>query len=49
MCVSCLDSFGVGTAHGFACRPNLAVPEVKEGYEKALEQTIAWFGKTLAT
>ncbi|KAI0269775.1 dienelactone hydrolase endo-1-3,1,4-beta-D-glucanase [Gloeopeniophorella convolvens] len=36
-----------GTTHGFACRPNLAVPEVKAGYEGALEQTIAWFKKTL--
>jgi len=36
-----------GTAHGFACRPNLALPEVKEGYEQAFEQTVAWFNKTL--
>ncbi|KAI0004577.1 dienelactone hydrolase endo-1-3,1,4-beta-D-glucanase [Russula compacta] len=36
-----------GTAHGFAVRPNLEVPEVKEGYEGALDQTVAWFKKTL--
>ncbi|KAI0317784.1 dienelactone hydrolase endo-1-3,1,4-beta-D-glucanase [Amylostereum chailletii] len=36
-----------GTAHGFAARPNLGIPEVKAGYEGALEQTIAWFKKTL--
>jgi len=36
-----------GTAHGFAVRPNLAVPEVKAGYEGGLEQTVAWFTKTL--
>ncbi|KAH8998643.1 dienelactone hydrolase endo-1-3,1,4-beta-D-glucanase [Lactarius akahatsu] len=36
-----------GTAHGFAVRPNLQVPEVKAGYEGGLEQTIAWFKKTL--
>jgi len=36
-----------GTAHGFACRPNLGLQEVKEAYEKALEQTITWFQKTL--
>jgi len=36
-----------GTAHGFAMRPNLEVPEVKAGYEGGLEQTVAWFKKTL--
>jgi len=36
-----------GTAHGFAVRPNLEVPEVKAGYEGGLEQTVAWFKKTL--
>jgi len=36
-----------GTAHGFALRPNLDVPEVKAGYEGALDQTVAWFKKTL--
>lgn len=37
----------VGTASGFAVRPNLKVPDVKAGYEGALDQTIAWFKKTL--
>lgn len=36
-----------GTAHGFAVRPNLQVPEVKAGYEGGLDQTVAWFKKTL--
>ncbi|KIK69628.1 hypothetical protein GYMLUDRAFT_34013 [Collybiopsis luxurians FD-317 M1] len=36
-----------GTTHGFAARPNLAYPEVKAGYEGALEQTVQWFEKTL--
>ncbi|EGN98065.1 hypothetical protein SERLA73DRAFT_36975, partial [Serpula lacrymans var. lacrymans S7.3] len=36
-----------GTAHGFAARPNLSIPNVKEGFEKAIEQTIAWFDKTI--
>ena len=36
-----------GTAHGFAVRPNLDVPEVKAGYEGGLDQTVAWFKKTL--
>ncbi|KAH7909894.1 Alpha/Beta hydrolase protein [Hygrophoropsis aurantiaca] len=36
-----------GTAHGFACRPNLEWPEVKEGYEKGFEQTVKWFDRTL--
>ncbi len=39
--------FQSGTAHGFAVRPNLTVPEVKAGYEGGLEQTVAWFKKTL--
>ncbi|TRM64079.1 dienelactone hydrolase [Schizophyllum amplum] len=38
-----------GTAHGFAARPNLAVPEVKAGYEGAFEQAVGWFKKTLTT
>ena len=37
----------IGTAHGFASRPNLELPEIKAAYEQALEQTIAWFQKTL--
>ncbi|KAF5340564.1 hypothetical protein D9611_007301 [Ephemerocybe angulata] len=36
-----------GTQHGFAARPNLKYPEIVEAYEKALEQTISWFKKTL--
>jgi carboxymethylenebutenolidase len=36
-----------GTAHGFAVRPNLELPEVKAGYEGGLDQTVAWFKKTL--
>lgn len=37
-----------GTVHGFGIRPNLTSPEVKEAYEKALEQITGWFSKTLA-
>jgi len=37
-----------GTAHGFASRPNLNVPEVKLAYDGAFEQTVEWFNKTLA-
>jgi len=36
-----------GTAHGFGLRPNLEVPEAKAAYEGALDQTVAWFKKTL--
>ncbi|EDR01792.1 dienelactone hydrolase endo-1,3,1,4-beta-D-glucanase [Laccaria bicolor S238N-H82] len=36
-----------GTAHGFASRPNLELPEIKAAHEQALEQAIAWFQKTL--
>lgn len=36
-----------GTAHGFAVRPNQELPEIKAAYEGALEQTAAWFKKTL--
>jgi len=36
-----------GTAHGFAARPNLSLPEVKEAYEKSVEQTVNWFTKHL--
>lgn len=39
--------FVLGTAHGFATRPNLNLPEVKEGYEKSIEQTVNWFTKHL--
>jgi len=36
-----------GTVHGFAIRPDQTNPEVKEAYEKAMEQITAWFSKTL--
>jgi carboxymethylenebutenolidase len=36
-----------GTTHGFAARPNLDVPELKEAYQKAFEQVVGWFNKTL--
>ncbi|KAL1664643.1 hypothetical protein GGF50DRAFT_127038 [Schizophyllum commune] len=36
-----------GTAHGFAARPNLALPAIKEGFERAFEQAVNWFKKTL--
>jgi len=36
-----------GTCHGFAARPNLAIPTVKEAFEKCFEQTVNWFQKTL--
>ncbi|KAJ7288367.1 hypothetical protein C8J57DRAFT_1279972, partial [Mycena rebaudengoi] len=35
------------TAHGFGARPNLAYPEVKEGYEKAFQQAVDWFNRTI--
>ncbi|KAJ7175820.1 dienelactone hydrolase [Mycena filopes] len=34
-------------AHGFAARPNLAYPEVKEGFEQAFKQAVHWFNKTI--
>lgn len=37
----------LGTAHGFGARPNLELPEVKEAHEKAFQQTVDWFAKTL--
>ncbi|EIW82821.1 dienelactone hydrolase endo-1,3,1,4-beta-D-glucanase [Coniophora puteana RWD-64-598 SS2] len=36
-----------GTAHGFAARPDLNDPDVKAGYEGALEQACNWFRNTL--
>jgi len=36
-----------GTAHGFAARPNLGLPEIVEAYNGAFQQTIDWFNKTL--
>lgn len=38
-----------GTVHGFAARPNLEIPVVKQAFEASFEQTIAWFNKTLPT
>ncbi|KAJ7485426.1 dienelactone hydrolase endo-1,3,1,4-beta-D-glucanase [Mycena latifolia] len=36
-----------GTTHGFASRPDLKYPEIKAAFEQALEQTVAWFNRTL--
>ncbi|KAF7288579.1 DLH domain-containing protein [Mycena chlorophos] len=36
-----------GTAHGFAARPAMHIPEVKDGFEKAFQQTVEWFNKTI--
>ncbi|KAF9554172.1 dienelactone hydrolase endo-1,3,1,4-beta-D-glucanase [Agrocybe pediades] len=36
-----------GTQHGFGSRPNMTIPEIKEAFEGAFEQAIAWFNKTL--
>ncbi|KAH8114346.1 dienelactone hydrolase endo-1,3,1,4-beta-D-glucanase [Phellopilus nigrolimitatus] len=36
-----------GTVHGFAARPNLSIPEAKEGFERSFEATVKWFQKTL--
>ncbi|KAF4623970.1 hypothetical protein D9613_002402 [Agrocybe pediades] len=36
-----------GTQHGFASRPNMSIPEIKEAFEGAFEQTVGWFNKTL--
>ncbi|KAG6829710.1 hypothetical protein H0H92_003745 [Tricholoma furcatifolium] len=36
-----------GTAHGFAARPNLNLPQVAEAHEKAFLQAVDWFAKTL--
>ncbi|THV01192.1 cytochrome P450 [Dendrothele bispora CBS 962.96] len=32
-----------GTVHGFASRPNLDIPEVKEAFEQAFEHAVEWF------
>lgn len=37
-----------GTVHGFAARPRLEDPDAKAGFEGALEQTVAWFERTLS-
>ncbi|KAJ6484362.1 hypothetical protein C8R47DRAFT_980950 [Mycena vitilis] len=34
-------------AHGFGARPNFAYPLVKEGFEKAFQQAVDWFNKTI--
>lgn len=39
--------FVLGTAHGFAARPNLELPDIVEAYKKAMEQIVSWFVKTL--
>ncbi|KDQ11566.1 hypothetical protein BOTBODRAFT_35231 [Botryobasidium botryosum FD-172 SS1] len=36
-----------GTTHGFAARPNLAIPTVKDAFLESLQQTVAWFSRTL--
>ena len=42
-----MSVYDTGTVHGFAARPNLAMPEVVEAYKGALQQTVDWFNKTL--
>ncbi|KAJ7918922.1 hypothetical protein B0H13DRAFT_2433265 [Mycena leptocephala] len=34
-------------AHGFGARPNFAYADVKEGFEKAFQQAVDWFNKTI--
>ncbi|KAG8976199.1 hypothetical protein FRC05_004448 [Tulasnella sp. 425] len=36
-----------GTTHGFAARPNLEIPQVKQAFEDALQQTTKWFQEKL--
>lgn len=36
-----------GTVHGFACRPNMSIPQVKEAFEKAFEDSVQWFNQHL--
>ncbi|KAJ7304881.1 Alpha/Beta hydrolase protein [Mycena albidolilacea] len=36
-----------GLAHGFGARPNFAYPDVKEGFEKAFQQAVDWFNRTI--
>jgi len=36
-----------GCAHGFGARPNFAYADVKEGFEKAFQQAVDWFNKTI--
>lgn len=41
------DSRLIGTVHGFAARPQLSIPEVKEAFESVQQQIVNWFRKTL--
>ena len=34
-------TIGLGTTHGFDCRPDLSNKTITEAYEKALEQTVS--------
>ncbi|KAG8894409.1 hypothetical protein FRC01_012990 [Tulasnella sp. 417] len=36
-----------GTRHGFAARPNLGIPHIKQAYEDAVDEGVEWFRKTL--
>ncbi|TDL22122.1 alpha/beta-hydrolase [Rickenella mellea] len=36
-----------GVVHGFAVRPNLGIPAIKQGFEGSFDQTVQWFKKTL--
>ncbi|KAH7099925.1 alpha/beta-hydrolase [Auriculariales sp. MPI-PUGE-AT-0066] len=36
-----------GTTHGFACRPALQHPKIKEAFEKSVADTLEWFQKTV--
>ncbi|KIY64968.1 dienelactone hydrolase endo-1-3,1,4-beta-D-glucanase [Cylindrobasidium torrendii FP15055 ss-10] len=36
-----------GTTHGFAARPNLSIPEVKDAFEGVQQQIVDWLKKTL--
>ncbi|KAG8836938.1 hypothetical protein FRB91_008396, partial [Serendipita sp. 411] len=31
-----------GTVHGFAIRPNLGIPEIREAFDKAFGATVEW-------
>jgi hypothetical protein len=37
----------LSAAHGFGARPNFAYADVKEGFEKAFQQAVDWFNKTV--
>ncbi|TDL22123.1 dienelactone hydrolase endo-1-3,1,4-beta-D-glucanase [Rickenella mellea] len=36
-----------GVVHGFAIRPNLGIPFIKQAFEGSFDQTVQWFKKTL--